>query len=108
MQHWHVYQKWNQRLFEEMYSAYKSGRGGADPSVGWYKGEIWFYDNYIIPLAKKLKECGVFGVASDEFLTYAIGNRNEWESKGEVIVQEMLVSCNESLHKKSIKEPEEM
>lgn len=37
----------------------------------WYKGELGFFDNYIIPLAKKLKDCGVFGVSSDEFLNYA-------------------------------------
>jgi hypothetical protein len=46
---------------------------------------LWFYDNYIIPLAKKLKECGVFGVASDEFLNYTTQNRQEeWEAKGEM------------------------
>ena len=92
MQHWHVYQKWNRRLFEEMYSAFKSGRG-QDPSEGWYNGELWFYDNYIIPLAKKLKECGVFGPSSDEFLTYAMDNRSEWEAKGERLVQSMLEAC---------------
>ena len=91
MQHWHVYQKWNERLFREMYAAYRSGRGGdKDPSEGWYKGELWFYDNYVIPLAKKLKECGVFGVASAECLTYALDNRREWEIKGEAIVRKMV------------------
>jgi hypothetical protein len=90
MQHWHIYQKWNERLFKEMYSAYRSGRGGdKDPSEGWFKGELWFFDNYVIPLAKKLKECGVFGVASAECLTYALDNRREWESKGQQIVQRM-------------------
>jgi hypothetical protein len=29
-----------------------------------YDGEIGFFDFYIIPLARKLKECGVFGVSS--------------------------------------------
>jgi 3'5'-cyclic nucleotide phosphodiesterase len=46
MQHWQVYVKWNERLFQEMYRAYESGRGDKDPSEGWYKGEIWFFDNY--------------------------------------------------------------
>jgi hypothetical protein len=41
-------------------------------------------------LAKKLKECGVFGVSSDEYLNYALQNRAEWETKGEMIVAEML------------------
>jgi hypothetical protein len=85
-QHWHVYTKWNERLFQEMYDAYASGRWDKDPSVGWYQGEIGFLDNYVIPLAKKLKNCGVFGVASDEYLNYAEQNRREWEAKGKEIV----------------------
>jgi class 3 adenylate cyclase len=86
MQHWYVYIKWNERLFHEMYNAYLEGRAENDPSDTWYKGELGFYDFYIIPLAKKLKECGVFGVASDEYLDYATVNRSEWEIKGEEIV----------------------
>eukprot|EP00522_Entomoneis_paludosa_P005423 CAMPEP_0172473434 /NCGR_PEP_ID=MMETSP1065-20121228/68853_1 /TAXON_ID=265537 /ORGANISM="Amphiprora paludosa, Strain CCMP125" /LENGTH=1226 /DNA_ID=CAMNT_0013231609 /DNA_START=188 /DNA_END=3868 /DNA_ORIENTATION=+ len=90
MQHWHVYQKWNERLFQEMYEAYLTGRSDKDPSAGWYKGELWFYDNYIIPLAKKLKDCGVFGVASDEYLNYALENRREWAAKGNELVNRLV------------------
>jgi hypothetical protein len=90
MQHWHIYRKWNKRLFEEMYEAYASGRTDNDPSHGWYKGELWFFDNYIIPLANKLKDCGVFGVSSDEYLGYATNNRKEWEKKGKEIVAEWI------------------
>ena len=45
MQHWHVYQKWNRRLFQELYAAYKAGRMGADPASFWYQGELKFFDN---------------------------------------------------------------
>jgi hypothetical protein len=83
MQHWHIYQRWNQRLFNEMYTAYQNGRSEKDPSEGCYGGELWFFDNYVIPLAKKLKDCGVFGVSSDECLNYAMENREEWERKEE-------------------------
>ena len=96
MQHWNVYTKWNARLFKEMYKAYLDGRGGAtDPSTYWAKGEIGFFDFYIIPLAKKLKECGVFGVSSDEYLQYAISNRNEWEVKGESILGQLMDEVRE-------------
>lgn len=91
MQHWHVYQKWNERLFQEMYLAFKAGRVPKNPALSWYEGELGFYDNYIIPLAKKLKDCGVFGVSSDEYLNYAEENRNEWASKGQKVVA-MLVA----------------
>jgi hypothetical protein len=50
------------------------------------EGEIGFFDFYFIPLAKKLNECGVFGVSSDEYLNYAATNRNEWEKKRKDIV----------------------
>lgn len=90
MQHWHVYQKWNRRLFDELYTAYRAGRMEKDPTDFWVQGELGFFDNYVIPLAKKLKECGVFGVASDECLNYALNNRSEWASKGQQIVEELV------------------
>jgi len=92
MQHWHIYRKWNQRLFREMYEAFLQGRAEKDPSDNWYEGEKGFFDFYIIPLAKKLKDCGVFGVSSDEYLQYAVQNRKEWELKGAELVAEMLKS----------------
>ena len=95
------------------------GRSEKNPAEFWYKGEIgtspsnltlpiifamhdpnhWdpsslllagFFDFYIIPLAKKLKDCGVFGVSSGEYLQYAEQNRREWESRGQEVVEEML------------------
>jgi hypothetical protein len=90
MQHWHIYRKWNERLFQELYVAYKTGHADKDPSEFWYKGEMGFFDFYIIPLAKKLKDCGVFGVSSDEYLNYAQKNRQEWERRGQEVVASMI------------------
>jgi class 3 adenylate cyclase len=90
MQHWHIYRKWNARLFEEMYRAFVDGRSDKDPSEFWYRGEMGFFDFYIIPLAKKLKNCGVFGVSSDEYLNYATKNRQEWEDRGLEIVASLV------------------
>ena len=42
MQHWHIYRKWNRRLFEELYAAYKTGRSESNPADFWAKGEIGF------------------------------------------------------------------
>ncbi|KAL3913418.1 MAG: hypothetical protein SGILL_006500 [Bacillariaceae sp.] len=97
MQHWHIYRKWNERLFAEMTNAHKQGRLAFDPKAGWYQGELGFFDNYIIPLAKKLKECGVFGVSCDEYLNYALENRREWAVKGEEVVDTYIKKyCTES------------
>jgi hypothetical protein len=87
MQHWHVYQKWNKRLVMEMYAAYKAGRADKNPLIGWFKGELWFFDNYVIPLAKKLRECEVFGVDCDQLLDFATQNRMEWRHKGADIIK---------------------
>eukprot|EP00980_Cylindrotheca_fusiformis_P007116 scaffold1490_cov115-Cylindrotheca_fusiformis.AAC.1 len=95
MQHWHIYKKWNERFFRECYVAYRQGRADADPSPNWYKGEIGFFDYYVIPLAKKLQSCGVFGVSSDEYLNYALANREEWIREGEALVQKFLAKFNE-------------
>jgi len=125
-----------QHFFEEQYTAFLEGRNsGSDPSKGWYKGEIWFFDNYseflsdlsfavllfetarvlhrssslpvhptsVIPLAKKLKDCGVFGVSSDEYLNYAMMNREEWEKRGEEVVARFV----EKYSQKTIKEGRE-
>jgi 3'5'-cyclic nucleotide phosphodiesterase len=93
MQHWHVYRKWNERLFVEMRKAFKDGRqgfSGVDPSETWYQSEKDFFDFYIIPLTKKLKDCGVFGVSGDEYYNYAIQNRRQWDIWGKQLVSEML------------------
>ncbi|CAB9521849.1 Receptor-type guanylate cyclase gcy [Seminavis robusta] len=95
MQHWHVYRRWNQNLFEELYVAYLNGRMEKDPATFWYNGEIGFFDFYIIPITKKLKECGVFGVSSDEYLNYALKNREEWFKKGEDAVALMVEEVKE-------------
>ena len=63
---------------------------GKDPSEFWYQGEISFFQNYVIPLAKKLKECGVFGVSSDEYLNYAENNCVEWKERGHEILKDMV------------------
>lgn len=88
MQHWHVYIKWNQRLFQEMYKAFADGRMDKDPSEAWYEGEIEFFEGIVIPLAKRLDKCGVFGVSSQECLNNALTNLTEWKERGREVVQE--------------------
>eukprot|EP00980_Cylindrotheca_fusiformis_P019595 scaffold6796_cov103-Cylindrotheca_fusiformis.AAC.4 len=95
MQHWHIYKAWNEKFFLECYGAYKAGRADSDPSTNWYKGEIGFFDFYVIPLAKKLESCGVFGVSSHEYLNYAASNRAEWAREGEKLVQQYVAKYEE-------------
>ena len=62
-----------------------------DPKTFWYREELAFFDDFVIPLAQKLKECAVFGddvdgSSGDEFLNYALNNRREWKSKGRELI----------------------
>lgn len=76
----------------------------------------------VIPLARKLETCGVFGVSSDEYLNYALNNRKsrllacilgmvsyfgsltsrspcktgeEWAAKGKDLVREYLADLQD-------------
>ena len=66
--HWRVCQNWNERLFNKMCLTRKAGRSPSkNPSGGVVPRELWFFDNCVIPLAKKIQDCGVLGSAlSDE------------------------------------------
>ena len=88
------YKRWNHRLYKEMYTAYKSGRAGTDPTDTWYKGEFGFFDFYILPLARKLKSCGVFDEVCDDWLNNAMSNRKLWEAEGEALVAGFLEEMN--------------
>lgn len=88
---WHIYRRWNERLFHEMHDAYQAGRVVVDPSTNWYIGELGFFDYYLIPLAMRLKECGVFGASGYEYISYVLKNKKEWERKGRQVVQEMVL-----------------
>jgi len=90
MQPWRSYKSWNERLFSEMYRAYWEGRSSTDPSTFWFKGEIGFFDFYIIPLAKKLQSLGIFGSMGEECLQYATSNRQEWLLHGPGSVNELM------------------
>ena len=90
MQPFDVYKQWNERLFAERYKAFKEGREDVDPSTFWYKGEIGFFDVYVIPLARKLQQCQVFGTMSDECLGFARANRQAWMLKGPSAVNQMI------------------
>ena len=76
-----------------MLVAFLTGRTMYDPSVDWFEREIQFFDFTVIPLARKLKECGVFGVSGHEYLNYAMNNRKAWESTGKEIVAETSERC---------------
>lgn len=68
---------------------------------------LWgFFDFYIIPLAKKLKECGVFGSAASEYLDYALENRRRREEEGQEIAR-IMIAENDRLVAEELAKQEE-
>lgn len=111
MQHWHVFTKWNENLFHEMYTAYLSNRvdtnydgtnenddDDEDPSKNWYETELQFFDTFILPLATKMKGFGVFGVSGYEYMNYAKENRKEWEVHGRELITKWKVKHKQQYH----------
>lgn len=96
LQHWNIYRKWNDKLFQEVMSAYLHGRASFDPEKIWYRGELAFFDHFVIPLARRLQECGIFGCASSQYLSFAIANRKQWEERGQEILDALVVTCRQT------------
>jgi hypothetical protein len=84
-----VYKKWSMRQYQEALEAFKSRRTESSPTHSWHQDELSFFDDHVIPLAERLKKCGVFGDASDECLYFALDNRARWELEGAQIVGAM-------------------
>lgn len=101
MQPWIVYEKWSSRDFEEKFVAFQNGRVKEDPTTNWLDKELDFFDNWCIPLAMELKDCDAFVVNSDEYLNFALKNRQQLASKGKALV----ATLNEKLNarRKSVK-----
>jgi hypothetical protein len=74
--------KWSNRLFLELRKAYVDGRGDS-PQNGWFRNQIGFLDAYLLPLARKLDDAGVFGDTKGAvFAENVEENRERWTREG--------------------------
>lgn len=103
IQHWQVYKKWNERHFFEVYAAFEEGRVQQDPSIYWYKSELLFFEEHVIPLCKQMQELDVFGTLglADEYLAFATENKDQWSTSGAALVRSMLNKYHGKEEKKS-------
>lgn len=77
-----------------MQKAFIDGRADNDPSKGtyWYQRELDFFDQQVIPLAKRIVELRCFGSLGEEFLQNAGDNRREWSDRGSEIIKKLLAA----------------
>jgi len=96
MQHWQLYGKWNERLFDEHCRAYQNGRTTLRPAESWYQSQLASFDNKVIPLSQRLAK--VCLGSSDEHLNLAQRNRQEWQRKGQTLVASMVQKLSQNSH----------
>lgn len=60
LQGWETYIKWSDRMFMELAAAHADDRGH-DPAATWFENQTMIMENYLLPLARKLNDIGIFG-----------------------------------------------
>jgi hypothetical protein len=82
LQGWEQMAKWSNRLFLELKKAYVTGRGD-DPQGGWFNNQIGFLEAYLLPLARKLDDTGLFGDTRGAiFAQVVVENKERWMQEG--------------------------
>jgi len=82
LQGWEQMAKWSNRLFLELKKAFVQGRGD-DPQGGWFTNQIGFIEAYLLPLARKLDDTGVFGdVRGSIFAQIVEESKDRWMREG--------------------------
>ena len=99
LQTWQTFVDWNSRLFDEQYRAFQRGRSSTDPEKSWYAGETFSFDYHAIPIAEKLRACGI--VSTDDLLQNARSNREMWFEYGKQKVRFMASEAKQKMSTKS-------
>jgi len=101
MQSWENFVIWNANLYRELHEAYRNGRGESDPGPEWFRNQIGFYDFYVLPLARRLRKCGVFGEKlGQQFVTNAKAIRRRWLEEGMATSREILKDGEAHYHRR--------
>jgi 3'5'-cyclic nucleotide phosphodiesterase len=87
LQGWDQMVIWSGRLYLELRKAYIHERG-TDPECRWYDNQIGFLESYLLPLARRLEDMGVFGDSLGQtFAAIVEANRDQWIQEGEDVTE---------------------
>ena len=90
LQGWKQMEKFSNRLYLELRSAQIQSRG-PDCSPNWYGNQISFLESYILPLAHRLEDMGVFGpLIGPVFARLVEANRDQWISDGQKVTDDII------------------
>ena len=87
LQGWDQMVKWSNRLYLELRKAYQAGRG-VDAQPRWFENQIGFLESYLLPLAHRLEDTGVFG--NFEFGNIVESNQDKWLTDGYDVTQKIV------------------
>lgn len=97
LQGWDHMVKFSNRLYMELRSAFVKNRG-TDPENRWFENQIGFLESYLLPLAHRLDDTGVFGEkVGESFAANVIANRDKWLTDGLDISQRIVQEGAEKL-----------
>ena len=83
-------EKFSNRLYLELKKAHKEGRG-PHPKPSWYENQIAFLESYILPLAHRLEDTGVWGdVIGPVFARLVEANRDQWLIDGKKVTDDVI------------------
>jgi len=93
LQSWDHMIVWSRRLYFELRRAHAAGRG-ADVSPNWFENQIGFLESYVLPLARRLEDTGVWGdetTAPGIMFAQTVENtRDEWIKAGFAFTKELV------------------
>jgi len=90
LQSWDHMVIWSNRLYLELIRAHKDGRG-PDPMNNWHPNQIGFLESYLLPLARRLEDMGVFGdVIGPVFARIVEANRDQWLTDGLAVTNNII------------------
>jgi 3'5'-cyclic nucleotide phosphodiesterase len=96
LQGWTQMRKWSGKLYLELRRAFVQGKG-IDPRLRWYENQIGFLESYLLPLARRLEDTGVFGFDEGQrFVTIVESNRDKWFIDGAVVTKEVIALGDET------------
>ncbi|KAL3933276.1 MAG: hypothetical protein SGBAC_010469 [Bacillariaceae sp.] len=90
VQAWDIFLEWNERQFWEAYLAFFDQRSSKDPSESWYKDQLKYFDNCVLPLTETGTEAGIWDILSDQLFQQATRNRLKWELEGQGICDSLI------------------
>jgi len=93
---------WSGRLYFELRKAYILGRG-TDPQGRWFENQIGFLECYLLPLARRLEDVGVFGEQmGQKFAQIVESNRDTWLVEGQEVTDEIIATGANTYNEKNL------